>query len=218
MLIKKHSATDLIWFYPFRYWGWNNSVKSSQCHNCWWPESSLPGVIIGNVLKLCNKRILSLTGDDFQLPASSQCRQPCWCHQMETFSALLVLCVGNSPVTGEFPAQSPVTRSFDVSLICALINPWVNNRGAADLRRHRAHYDVNVMCLLHFISWRSTVTPRSRFFLFFFLINHNNHLSVQPVATWMWPMVVYRNLENNNKFLCEIWIQLQTFPVTKICL
>ena len=33
---------------------------------------------------------------------------------METFSALLVLCAGNSPVTGEFPAQRPVTRSFDV--------------------------------------------------------------------------------------------------------
>ena len=37
-----------------------------------------------------------------------------WRHQMETFSALLTLCVGNSPVTGEFPAQRPVTRSFDV--------------------------------------------------------------------------------------------------------
>ena len=36
-------------------------------------------------------------------------------HQMETFSALLALCAGNSPVSGEFPAQRPVTRSFDVS-------------------------------------------------------------------------------------------------------
>ena len=35
-----------------------------------------------------------------------------WRHQ--TFSALLALCAGNSPVTGEFPAQRPVTRSFDV--------------------------------------------------------------------------------------------------------
>ena len=35
-------------------------------------------------------------------------------HEMETFSALLALCAGNSPVTGEFPAQRPVTRSFDV--------------------------------------------------------------------------------------------------------
>ena len=33
---------------------------------------------------------------------------------METFSALLAICAGNSPVTGEFPAQRPVTRSFDV--------------------------------------------------------------------------------------------------------
>ena len=33
---------------------------------------------------------------------------------METFSALLAICVGNSPVTGEFPAQRPVRRSFDV--------------------------------------------------------------------------------------------------------
>ena len=37
-----------------------------------------------------------------------------WRHQMETFSALLALCAGNSPVTGEFPAQRPVTQSFDV--------------------------------------------------------------------------------------------------------
>ena len=33
---------------------------------------------------------------------------------METFSVLLAICVGNSPVPGEFPTQRPVTRSFDV--------------------------------------------------------------------------------------------------------
>ena len=37
-----------------------------------------------------------------------------WRHQMEKFSALLTLCAGNSPVTGEFSAERPVTRSFDV--------------------------------------------------------------------------------------------------------
>ena len=37
-----------------------------------------------------------------------------WRHQMEIFSALLAICAGNSPVTGEFPTQRPVTRSFDV--------------------------------------------------------------------------------------------------------
>ena len=37
-----------------------------------------------------------------------------WRHQMETFSALLAICTGNSPVPGEFPAQRPVTRSLHV--------------------------------------------------------------------------------------------------------
>ena len=46
----------------------------------------------------------------FLLPLQS----PWWRHQLETFSALLAICAGNSPVTGEFPAQGPVTRSFDV--------------------------------------------------------------------------------------------------------
>ena len=56
----------------------------------------------------------------FELTATSPRRQwvatshTWWRHQMETFSALLALCAGNSPVTGEFPSQRPVTRSFDV--------------------------------------------------------------------------------------------------------
>ena len=33
---------------------------------------------------------------------------------METFSALLAICAGNSAVPGEFPAQRPVTRSLKV--------------------------------------------------------------------------------------------------------
>ena len=64
---------------------------------------------------------------------------------METFSALLAICAGNSPVSGEFPAQRPVTWSFDFFLICVWINGWVNNREAGDLRRYGAHYDVIVM-------------------------------------------------------------------------
>ena len=58
---------------------------------------------------------------------------------METFSSLLALCVGNSPVTGEFHAQRPVTQSFGVFFD---INGWVKNGDAADLRRHRTHNDV----------------------------------------------------------------------------
>ena len=42
------------------------------------------------------------------------CGGPWWRHQMETFSAWLAFCAGNSLVTGKFPSQRPVTRSFDV--------------------------------------------------------------------------------------------------------
>ena len=35
---------------------------------------------------------------------------------MEMFSALLAICAENSPDPGEFPAQRPVTRRFDVFL------------------------------------------------------------------------------------------------------
>ena len=65
---------------------------------------------------------------------------------METFSALLALCAGNSPVTGEFPTQRPVTWNFDVFFVLRLKRRWVNNRETGDLRRYRAHYDVIVMC------------------------------------------------------------------------
>ena len=64
---------------------------------------------------------------------------------MEKFSALLVLCAGNSPVTGDFAAQRPVTRSFDVFFDLWLNKRLSNNREAGDLRRQQAYYDVIVM-------------------------------------------------------------------------
>ena len=41
-------------------------------------------------------------------------RKTWWHNQMETLSVLLALCAGNSPVSGEFPSQRPVTWSFNV--------------------------------------------------------------------------------------------------------
>ena len=52
---------------------------------------------------------------------------------------------GKFTVTGEFPSQIPVTRSFGVSLICAWTNGWVNNRDFGELGHHRAHYGSTVM-------------------------------------------------------------------------
>ena len=67
---------------------------------------------------------------------------------METFSALLAICAENSPVTGEFPTQRPVTRSFDVYFDLRLIERlskqswgWWFETLSSPLWRHR-----NVNC------------------------------------------------------------------------
>ena len=64
---------------------------------------------------------------------------------METFSTLLALCAGNSPVTGEFPTQRPVTRSFDVSFDMRLNKQLSKQWKRRWFETHRAHYDVIVM-------------------------------------------------------------------------
>ena len=46
---------------------------------------------------------------------------------MGTFSALLAICAGNSLASGEFPAQRPVTRSFDVFFDLCL-NKWLRKQ------------------------------------------------------------------------------------------
>ena len=76
---------------------------------------------------------------------------------METVSALLAICVGNSSVTGEFPAQRPVTRSFDVYR-------WVNNSEAGDLRRYLAHYDVIAMIPDYQVDKCRTITATWKLF------------------------------------------------------
>ena len=74
-------------------------------------------------------------------------------HEMETFSALWAICAGNSPVPGEFPAERPVTRSFNVFFDQRLKNGWVNNLEAGDVRRYRAHYDVIVIITENPYTW-----------------------------------------------------------------
>ena len=76
---------------------------------------------------------------------------------METFSALLAFCAVNSPVTGEFPSQRPVTRSFDVFFHLCLnkrlskqLRGWWFKTPSRSLGRH------------------CNATPRMLFCLFFF--------------------------------------------------
>ena len=98
-------------------------------------------------------------------------------HLMETFSALLALWAGNSPVTGEFPSQRPVTRSFDVFFffICAWTNDWENNRDAGNFRRHSAHCDVTIM-----FSWQWDKARSGIFLVEVRDSGHNGHKPKRP--------------------------------------
>ena len=65
----------------------------------------------------------------------------------------------NSPHKGQWRG------ALMFSLICAWINGWVNNGEAGDLRRHRAHYYVNVMCGCgrpHASSWASATAMMAK--------------------------------------------------------
>ena len=83
---------------------------------------------------------------------------------METFSALLAICTGNSPVPGEFPAQRPVTRSFDVSFD---LHPnkrlsrqwwgWWFETPSCPLWRHRNDINRNILNTSIRNHWWSTV-------------------------------------------------------------
>ena len=114
--------------------------------------------------------------DDYKSKTYLPCQNnrelvPWWRHQMETFSALLVICAGNSPVTGEFPTQRPVTQKFDVFFDLRMNNGWVNNHGAGDLRRHQAHCYVTVMLSPVALAFRylvmNQVVHKANLFVFF---------------------------------------------------
>ena len=76
---------------------------------------------------------------------SIRTKAPWWRHQMETFSALLVLYEGIHRSSVNSPHKGQWRGALTFSLICTWTNDWVNNRNSGDLRRHRPHYDVTVI-------------------------------------------------------------------------
>ena len=81
-------------------------------------------------------------------PAYEKGKSSWWRHQMEIFSALLATCAGKSRSPVNSPHKGQWGGALVFSLICVWINGWVNSCQAGDLRRHLAHFDVTVMCLL----------------------------------------------------------------------
>ena len=81
--------------------------------------------------------------------------KPRWRHQMETFSELLALCAGNSPITGEFPLQRPVTKSLDIFFdlrrnkrLSKRSRRWLFEMPSRSLLRHCNGYNVNALTVL----------------------------------------------------------------------
>ena len=126
---------------------------------------------------------------------------------METFSALLALCAGNSPVPVNSPHKCQWRGALMFTLICARINDWVNNREAGDLRRHRGHYDVNIMC-------RRNVDISTKF-------HHSMHRKSSKWQQYRPLSVHHNNAMNLSKHECnqnqnkQIWNKI-TFSCTPI--
>ena len=156
---------------------------------------------------------------------------------MEAFSSLPATWAGSSPVTDEFPAQRPVTRSLDISLICSWINGWVNNRDAGDLRRYRAHYDVTVVigrarkrlilpCFTEHATctgfeFQSTQICKYVFLIRLCMISRNLILSVIPVYSY-WPCGKFKSTRHislhqlhNLLELCQLIRQLGKMAAVK---
>ena len=89
-----HRYVIMVMLHWRKSWGW-------QVMHAWM-------ITVNIVAKCCPRHLLHNYND----PGYKT--RAWWRHQMGTFSTLLALCAENSPVTGEFPTQRPVTRSFDV--------------------------------------------------------------------------------------------------------
>ena len=87
---------------------------------------------------------------------------------METFSTLLALCAGKSPVN--FPLQRPVMRRFDIFFDLRLNKQFSKQMEAGDLRHHHAHCDVTVINTARYVPER--------------LYSISHHLLCELIGAW----------------------------------
>ena len=130
-------------------------IYSFAPHSCWYPSICFAGLtnwklklwtMLSHTIKsiALSEHILHLWCNH-ELLVQMHSVWSWWRHQMETFSALLALFAGNSPVPVNSLHKDQWRGALMFSLFCAWINDWVNNREAGDFKCHRAHHAVNVM-------------------------------------------------------------------------
>ena len=131
-------------------------------------------------------------------------RQPCkfwnasvlvtwWCHQMETFSALLAFCEGKSNGHRWIPltkASFAELWCFVFCLICASANGWAYNGDAGDFWRHRALYYVTLM------KWH----PRRIWLQPGYIPTHNKYKKAQIGRTFLRSIVLPEIIEKYRSF------------------
>ena len=139
---RRYNVTSSHWLSPYPEWSWGFFARTHHI------SSAVAWFLIMGIVYYYTGLHQSLTIDlqhwleDYcHKILQSQgcwpfCTVPCryntvnfpwWHHQVETFSTLLALCVGNFPVAGEFSAQRPVTQSFDVFFDLCL-NKWLSKQ------------------------------------------------------------------------------------------
>ena len=72
--------------------------------------------------------------------------QTWWRHGMETLSASLALCEGNTPV--ESLHKGPATRALIICFMLTSTKSWSNSRAAGDLTHHETHCDCDVTVMI----------------------------------------------------------------------
>ena len=131
---------------------------------------------------------------------------------METFSALLAICAGNSPVPGEVPTQRPVTRGFHVFFDLRPNKPfskqswgWLFEALSRPLWRH---YNANMV----FTQRNTTSFDYTMFKIMFLIKTSNSPTSINnPQKRHDFTLPLFRVRSWNNGVCC------MSFYILTIC-
>ena len=154
---------------------WNKCSLSNNCHFEFSQQLNIE--TLPRSKPICLPEIsFSCHNTETEMSISPCCRQwlhrklsfAWWNHHMETFFALLALCVGNSPVTGEFPTQRPVTRNF-VFFHDLRLNKWLSKESwgwwfetlSRPVWRYGNGHDISVSGNHIAVSWSAGTSPNA---------------------------------------------------------